>query len=73
MAITNVSHNLTGEDKMSQFYSGYNSFRDEITNLDLYISWLDATIKWNVVISWLGIVGLGFLAYYMAKIVVRNL
>ena len=58
---------------MHQFYSGYNSFADKVVNFDLYISWLDATIKWNVVASWAAIAVLGFLAYYMAKIVVRNL
>ena len=58
---------------MSHFYSGYNSFVDKVVNFDLYISWLDATIKWNVVISWAAIAILGFLAYYMAKIVVKNL
>ena len=54
-------------DIMTYFYSGYNSFVDKVVNFDLYISWLDPAI------SWFGIVGLGFLAYYMAKIVVKNL
>ena len=52
---------------MSQFYSGYNSFADNVTNFDLYISWLDPAI------SWAAIAVLGFLAYYMARILVKNL
>lgn len=30
-------------------------------------------INWDIVLSWFGVVIIGFLAYYMARIVAKNL
>ena len=58
---------------MNRFYSGYDSFKDAADAACLYLGWLDTCIPFDVILSWLAIVGLGFLAYYMAKIVAKGL
>ena len=46
---------------------------DQVTNFSLRLDWLDAQVPFEQILSWTAIAIIGYIAWHMARFVVKHL
>ena len=46
---------------------------DQVTNFSLRLDWLDTQVPFEQILSWTAIAIIGYIAWHMARFVVKNL